>query len=162
MMQRRAFLLSTLPISGVAASAPAALLTINGRLRKASGAQANTFEYSESSLKALRQSQITTSTFWTPKAIFSGPRLAAILEDVGAVGSVLLCEALDNYSVKIPWSDLAKFDPIVAHSKDGVPLPRDRFGPLWLIYPRDQHPKVLDGPLAGAKFIWQLTRISVQ
>ena len=70
-------------------------------------------------------------------------------------------KALDGYSTPIPWDDLVRYGVILAHSQDGKRLHTNRWGPLWTIYPRDQYPQALTGPVAESRFIWQVTKIEV-
>ena len=51
---------------------------------------------------------------------------------------------------------------ILAHSQDGQRLSIKRWGPLWTIYPRDQYPAALRGPIAESRFIWQIDRIEAR
>ena len=139
----------------------AALLTVSGKIKRSNG-PSNSFSFSEEAFQALEQSTIFTSTFWTPKAKFEGPKLSTVMSYVGATGTSLRCYALDDYNVLLPFDDLSRFQPIVAHSMDGQRLQRARFGPLWVIYPRDQFRSELDGSIGGGKFIWQLRRIVVE
>lgn len=147
------------------------LLTIRGQIGRSkrtvgAGTQegANGFNYcfSEAEFLALPQSRIVTSTAWTPRCAFDGPRMTDVLAHVEGRGNKLLVQALNDYSVSIPCDDLARFGAILAHSADGRRMKRDRFGPLWVIYPRDQFPDELDGPIAVARFVWQVKTIEVQ
>ena len=77
----------------------------------------------------------------------------------GVSSGTLIFKTLDDYSAPIPWDDLARYGVILAHSQDGQRLNNKRWGPLWTIYPRDQHPAALKGPIAESRFIWQVDRI---
>jgi len=70
--------------------------------------------------------------------------------------------ALDNYSRDIDWKELDKYGVILAHSRNGTRLTRRDQGPLWSMYPRDDHPHELNTPIAASKYIWQVCRIDVQ
>ncbi len=54
-----------------------------------------------------------------------------------------------------------RYGVILAHSQNGQRLSHKRWGPLWTIYPRDQNPGALKGPIAESRFIWQINRIEV-
>ena len=112
-------------------------------------------------LLSLPCQRIATSTIWTPRQTFEGPALASVLQHVGARGRQLRLDALDDYRVTIPWEDMERYGIILAHSADEQRLRPGRFGPLWLVYPRDQFASELEGPMAQAKFIWQVRSIEV-
>jgi hypothetical protein len=61
----------------------------------------------------------------------------------------------------IPLTDLATYGPLVAHTKDGQRITDPKHGPLFIAYPRDQHPE-LQTQAAGVKFVWALCKIEVQ
>lgn len=115
----------------------------------------------EADLLALPTSTITTSTEWTPLSRFEGPLLSDVLKLAPLQGKTLHIFALDDYSISIPWSDMAQYGVILAHSQDGERMSRRRFGPLFVIYPRDKFAS-LQTPITGAKFIWQVCRIDVE
>lgn len=115
----------------------------------------------EADLLALPTSTITTSTEWTPLSRFDGPLLSDVLKLAPVQGKTLHIFALDDYSISIPWSDMAQYGVILAHSQDGQRMSRRRFGPLFVIYPRDKFAS-LQTPVTGAKFIWQVCRIDVE
>jgi hypothetical protein len=115
----------------------------------------------DAELRALASKRIVTSTIWTPRCSFEGPLLTSVLEHVRARGQHLRLDALDDYQVTIPWEDLDRYGLILAHSADDQRLRRSHFGPLWLIYPRDEYPNELNGPVAQAKFIWQVRSLEV-
>jgi hypothetical protein len=161
-MKRRSMLrsiaLATLP--GIApALPPKALLTVSGRIGRVNNQTTNTYDFSESDFLKLPQSSITTSTSWTPTSVFVGPLLLDVMHAVGVIAGTLMVKTLDDYSAPIPWEDLVRYGVILAHSKDGQRLSNKRWGPLWTIYPRDQHPAALRGPIAESRFIWQVDRI---
>ena len=81
---------------------------------------------------------------------------------VGVTSGTLIFRALNDYSAPIPWEDLVRYGVILAHTKDGQRLRARRWGPLWAIYPRDQYPAALRGPIAESRFIWQVDRIEAR
>jgi hypothetical protein len=109
--------------------------------------------------QALPHSSITTATSWTPVATFSGVRMDDLIKAMGAQGNYVEIHALDDYSVRIPVSDFRKYGVIIARYMNGQPLPRNGFGPYFIIYPKDKYPRELSTPTAEAKFVWQVNRI---
>jgi len=122
----------------------------------------NGIAISEAELLALPIHTITTTTEWTPLSRFDGPLLSDVLALARVRGKSIRLFALDNYSVTIPWSDMNRYGIILAHSQNGTRLTKRTFGPLFLMYPRDRYPSVLDTPTGTEKFIWQVCGIHVQ
>ena len=161
-MKRRLMLgsmaLATLP--GIAAALqPKALLTVSGRIGRVNNETTNTYDFTESDFLKLTQLSITTGTSWTPTSVFVGPLLLDVMQAAGVTSGTLTFKTLDDYSAPIPWEDLVRYGVILAHSQDGKRLNNKRWGPLWTIYPRDQNPAALKGPIAESRFIWQVNRI---
>jgi hypothetical protein len=161
-MKRRLLLgsmvLASLP-SMASAPQPKALLTVSGRIGRVNNDAADTFDFTEAEFLKLDTATITTGTPWTPTSVFVGPLLSEVMRSAGVDSGTLIFRTLDGYSAPIPWDDLARYGVILAHSQDGQRLNNKRWGPLWTIYPRDQHPAKLKGPIAESRFIWQVDRI---
>jgi hypothetical protein len=104
---------------------------------------------------------IVTATDWTPASRFEGPLLKDVVALVAASGTRLDVRALNDYAASIPWEDMVQFNPILAYKQNGQQMTRDRFGPLFIVYPRDSHP-ALRSPLFSARMVWQVCRIDVQ
>ena len=141
---------------------PGVFLTVGGNIKKFTNEKDKTFEYSEADYLALPPSSITTSTAFTAKSKFEGPRLSDVMKDVGASGKSLRLVAVDNYARDIDLKELEKYGVILAHTRNGTRLTRRDQGPLWSIYPRDNHPQILNTPIAASKYVWQVCRIDVQ
>jgi hypothetical protein len=164
-MLRRRQLLTAATLAGSLplppdAAAQRALLTVRWNPDKKVIGEVS-YRFSEEEFMALRSSAIVTSTPWTRRARFDGPLLSDVLRHVGAGGSQLNVESLDDYSCSIPLSDLATYGVILAHSRDGKRMTARDYGPLWIIYPRDAYPDALSNVLAYAKSVWQVWRITV-
>jgi len=153
--------LATLP-SIASTLQPKALLTVSGRIGRVNNETTNTYDFTESDFLKLTQSSITTGTSWTPTSVFVGPLLLDVMQAAGVTSGTLTFKTLDDYSAPIPWEDLVRYGVILAHSQDGKRLNNKRWGPLWTIYPRDQNPVALKGPIAESRFIWQVNRIEVK
>jgi hypothetical protein len=147
------------PTTAAAQCARDAFLAVSGP--PPTGEQRSVVELTEAQLMALPVSTITTATEWTPVSRFDGPLLSDVLKLAAVQGRVLRVFALDDYSISIPWSDLAQYGVILAHTRDGERMTRRRFGPLFVIYPRDKF-AALQTPTMGARFIWQVCRIDVE
>ncbi|MEP7297190.1 MAG: molybdopterin-dependent oxidoreductase [Burkholderiales bacterium] len=151
---------ATLPAMSAALQTKA-LLTVSGRIGRVNNDTTKTYDFTESAFLNLTQSSITTGTSWTPTSVFVGPFLLDVMQTAGVTSGTLVVKALDGYSAPIPWEDLVRYGVILAHSQDGKRLSNKRWGPLWTMYPRDQNPVALKGPIAESRFIWQVNRIEV-
>jgi hypothetical protein len=154
-------MLSVGPGAGSSWAAKRPLLTLSGRLQRTNDATGQSYAFGEAELLGLPQRHITTATIWTPVARFTGPALADVLAHVQAAGEVIQLTALNDYSVEVPWADLARYAPILAHSRDGQRMGVAKYGPLWLMYPRDDFRAELSGRVATSRFIWQVHAIKV-
>lgn len=113
-------------------------------------------------LRALPQKQIKTHLPWYDGIqTFSGPTLQSVLERVQAKGESLRLVALNDYSVDIPLTDIARYQPILAHQLNGKPLTVRDKGPWFLVYPFDKHPEIKNDLYYG-RSIWQVTAILVR
>ncbi|WP_109483729.1 molybdopterin-dependent oxidoreductase [Paraburkholderia sp. C35] len=152
-------------VSSSACAAPLATtlaLDVKGKIAKTNDADHSEFHFSEAQLLALPVHSISTSTTWTAKSTFTGPLLADILKTVGAYGEEIEIHTLDDYTYTVPVSDASRYGVVVAYSMNGKRLQVSDFGPLFLIYPRDQYPGELAGASADAKFVWQIKALIVK
>ena len=147
--------------SMAAVTQPKPLLTVSGRIGRVNNGTTDTFNFSEPEFLKLATARITTATPWTPTSVFVGPLLVDVMLAAGVTSGTLTFKSMDDYSAPIPWADLVRYGVILAHSQDGQRLDKRRWGPLWTIYPRDQNPGALRGPIAESRFIGQVDRIEV-
>ena len=113
-------------------------------------------------LAALPQHSFTTSSPWykEPKK-FTGPLLRDVLAAVGAQGTTLKAEALNNFKVEIPLADAQKFPIVLARLMDDVAMPIRNKGPLFIIYPFDSHPDLQSAQYYN-RSAWQLRGLHIQ
>ncbi|WFE74963.1 molybdopterin-dependent oxidoreductase [Roseinatronobacter sp. S2] len=132
------------------------VLTITGMVEESSVAL--TLE----ELRDLPQHQLTTSTTVTDGTpVFEGFLMRDLLDEVQAQGDTVIAHALNDYRMEIPVSDFVDFDVMGALSMDGMPLnPRDK-GPVWIVYPRDDHRELQDIRF-DTRWVWQLVSLHVQ
>ncbi len=113
-------------------------------------------------LQKLPRASLETSTVVTDGTHrFTGFLMRDLLGKLGAEGDEVIASALNDYIVEIPMTDFTEFDVIVAYSMDGQPLHRNDKGPLWIVYPRDQH-QALQDIRYDYRWVWQLSRLEVQ
>ena len=79
----------------------------------------------------------------------------------GQEGKMATATAINDYSVEIPIEDYATYDVILATEMDGKKLTLRDKGPIWIVYPRDDHSE-LDDPVVNARWIWQLVELGVE
>ncbi|KVN28536.1 oxidoreductase [Burkholderia pyrrocinia] len=158
----RSLLLACLLGAAAASWAAPFKFTVDGNISKTNQPGKATYVFSERELMALPQHSITTSTSWTPKATFTGPRLSDVLKAVGAKGTQIEFHCIDDYTFSIPVSDADRYGVILARTMNGKVLDNDKYGPLWIMYPRDQYADELKTPLGEAKFAWQIIGLTVK
>ncbi|WP_371436629.1 oxidoreductase [Polaromonas sp.] len=158
----RLWCFALLPVSTLAAAqcVPDAFLAM-GSQHAASSEAGTVTQLSETQILALPVAVITTGTDWTAVSRFEGPLLSDVLKSKPGQTGNLQVLALNQYGATVPASDLDRFGPILAHTRDGVRLKRSDFGPLFIVYPRDRY-RELRAPNMAARMVWQVCRIDVE
>jgi len=119
--------------------------------------------YTLEELLALPQiTVVTKNDYVDTAATFQGPRLRAVLEPLN-VGpdATLKMVALNDFSSNVPAVDAFGYDVILAVLRDGEPMSVRDKGPIWVIYPMDDHPELQDDSFNG-RLVWQLKSIAVE
>jgi hypothetical protein len=112
-------------------------------------------------LDALPQQETVTETPWYDGPIsFSGPLISDILAAAGAEGAGLRAFAVNDYAADIPMEDITTY-PVILASRIGGELisVRDK-GPLFVIYPFDRHPELVN-ELIFSRSVWQVKALEV-
>ncbi|WP_374563693.1 molybdopterin-dependent oxidoreductase [Ideonella sp.] len=140
-----------------------AMLAVSGKIKNFNDKASASYRYSEAELLKLPTKKLKTGSEWTPVAEWTGPTIAEVLKAAGVDPSATKLRAVahDGFAAIIPLTDLATYGPLVAHTKDGQRITDTKHGPLFVAYPRDQHPE-LQTQAAGVKFVWALCKIEVQ
>lgn len=117
----------------------------------------------EADLLAMPQVTVTTRTEFTDGVVeFVGPLARDVVEKVGGGGaSVLHAIAINDYTVDVPLEEIFEYDVILAMTADGRRLTRRGKGPIWLMYPIDDHPE-LDDAIYNQRLIWQLSELELR
>lgn len=154
-----AVMMTASALSALEAPKTRTILTVSGAISVSNVDNSAVFD--ADMLRALEWQTVETHTpFVDGKTVFSGPTLAALLQELGVEDGVLVATALDDYTVEIPVSDAFDHNVILAMEREGKVLRiRDR-GPIWIVYPVD-HPDQISDTLS-ARMIWQLSHIIVQ
>lgn len=113
-------------------------------------------------LRALPAAQLETTTAVTDGVRrFDGFLMRDLLTHVGARGTIVTARALNDYAIEIAIEEFDRFDVLVAYEMDGEPLlPSDK-GPLWIVYPRDQHAELQDIRF-DYRWVWQLQWLEIR
>ncbi|MCW1951418.1 MAG: hypothetical protein KIH44_008620 [Octadecabacter sp.] len=135
------------------------VLTVFGNITHTNGD--GVAEFDRDMLAALVQRTTTASTPWFDEPRdFTGPLATAILDAVGAQGSMMRVIALNDYAASVPIDDAHNFPIVFATHLDGnVMSVRDK-GPLFLIYPFDEYPELFNEIYFG-RSVWQIAQIEV-
>ncbi|GLR63335.1 hypothetical protein [Marinospirillum insulare] len=155
-------LITCLLISPAFADLPKAegevLLTVTGKITHTN--QQDTAVFDLSLLESLEQQEIITHNPWfSGSNRYYGPLGRSLVKAVGAdFNSNMRVTSLNGFITEIPVSDFVKYDVILALKKNGkYQRIRDR-GPIFTIYPFDQHPK-LNTEKHYNRSVWQVEKI---
>lgn len=120
-------------------------------------------EFTLEELQALPQTVVVTANDYVdPAAAFQGPLLRTILEMFEIKqGAELKMTALNDFTSTIPASDAFEYNVILAVQRDGEPMAVREKGPIWVIYPMNDHPE-LRSDTYNDRLVWQLKEISVE
>lgn len=135
------------------------VLTVSGKLDAPNRGKQAVFDMAM--LEALPQKTFTTMTPWEKSPVkFSGPLLRDVLAAVKARGTTLKAVALNDYKITIPLEDTTQFDMVLAHRMNDRPIPVRTKGPLFVVYPFDNH-AALQNPVYYERSIWQLGGLEI-
>ena len=147
-------------LSGVPAVSQAEkpILTVSGEVNGGKGPVV----FDRASLEQLGTVAIETTTPWhTGKVRFEGVPMSVLMKKVGASGTVVEANALNDYSTLIPAEDFAKHNVILALRRDGEYMPVRDKGPLFIVYPYDSDPE-LKSQKYYSRSAWQVRELKVK
>ncbi len=135
------------------------LLTLTGKVRETNRGSAAVFDMAM--LERLPQASFSARTPWYPQARkFTGPLLRDVVAAAGGYGSQLRAVALNDYRVDLPLADTQRYGLLLARLLDDKPMAVRDKGPLFIIYPFDQHAE-LRNPVFYSRCAWQLKAIEL-
>ncbi|MEH7827663.1 hypothetical protein [Gemmobacter denitrificans] len=135
------------------------ILEINGAIGTTNQDGAAVFDLAM--LEALTQRETITATPWYDGVqTFSGPTIADLMTTVGATGGTLRVIAINDYAVEMPMADVSGYPVILATRHNGEPMSVRDKGPLFVIYPFDEFPDLVN-EVYFARSVWQVKRIEV-
>lgn len=154
-------LLVAMPLAAESLPSPTGevILTISGNIAHTNaGAQAH---LDRDMLMALESRVVETNTPWhSEPGRFEGPLFRAVLSMVGARGNRVHVQALDGFEAEIPVSDLETYDVILAMKRNGETMAIRDMGPLFVLYPFDDHPELLT-EMIRFRSVWQVDHLHV-
>lgn len=153
-------LAAALPARALDAPSGKVVLTVTGKITVRNIADAAQFDMAM--LEKLPQTSFHTKTPWYPEPRkFTGVLLRDLLAAVGAQGSSVSAQALNDYRAVIPAEDWTDHDLLIAWHLDDAPmLVRDK-GPLVVIYPFDANARLRTAVRYG-RAVWQLKALDVR
>ncbi|MFO7648494.1 MULTISPECIES: molybdopterin-dependent oxidoreductase [Halomonas] len=135
------------------------LLTISGDIARPNVGERALFD--REMLMGIAPTVIETRTPWhADRGRYRGPLLREVLAAVGAGSDRIRVRALNDYEAEIPVADLQDYDVILAMSRNGSPMQIREFGPLFVLYPFDDHPE-LHTEAVRFRSVWQVVQIHV-
>lgn len=135
------------------------VLTVIGAIDETNAA--GQAEFDLAMLKELDGRSGEMETPWTEGTTrFDGPLLRSVLDAVGAHGKTLRITALNDYSAEVPMADATEFDTMLAIGMNGEPMSIRDKGPIFMIYPFDQHPELYNEKYFS-RSVWQIKSIEV-
>ena len=133
------------------------VLSIDGKVRQGQPVQLTLDE-----LDQLPQTIIRTATPWHDHVVeFQGVTLSSLMDLVGAEGETAFVLALNEYSAEVPLADFATFEPILATRQDGQVMSVADKGPLFIVYPYDEHPE-LQAEKFYLRSVWSVSSITIE
>lgn len=136
------------------------ILTIAGQIAQTNLDASAVFD--EAMLAKLPSVVLETTTVVTDGLRqFDGFLMRDLLTLVGAEGETVTATALNDYVIDIPVEDFERYDVLVATHMDGERLLARDMGPLWIVYPRDDHPELQDIRY-DYRWVWQLVRLDIE
>ena len=136
------------------------ILTVSGNIKNTNDEGEAHFDLEM--LHTLGVGTLRTSTSWTDGTQeFGGILMRDLLAAVGAQGDRVEAIALNDYSYGISTEDFDRYSVLLATTLNGQRLRVRDKGPLWIVYPRDEH-KELRTEATDRKMVWQLRRLIVK
>ena len=136
------------------------ILTVTGNISVTN--QDNTAVFDRSMLESLGTFSIETGTPWyADKVKFEGVLLSKLMQSLGAKGDHIVVTALNDYSSDIPFTDITKYNVILATKQNGQYMSVRDKGPLFIVYPFDSDPELKHQTYYG-RSVWQVSKITVK
>lgn len=133
------------------------LLTISGNIDFPNVEDEASFD--REMLMAIAPTEIETRTPWhADRGRYEGPLLREVLAAAGVRSERVIVRALNDFEAEIPLAELHDYDVILAMSRNGSPMQIREFGPLFVLYPFDDHPE-LHSESVRFRSVWHVVHI---
>jgi hypothetical protein len=135
-------------------------LTLTGNIKVTN--EDNGAAFDRQMFYALGATELRTTTPWLDGVqVFKGVLARTLFDRVGAEGSTVVATALNDYTVSIPMDDFQNYDVLLATEMNGEEMRISDKGPIWIVYPRDDHPELRERRISE-RWVWQLKALEVQ
>lgn len=140
------------------------ILRVTGDLTKSSASAPTKTAFTLKDFQEMPNTVVKATTAFTGPATFKGPLLRDVLKRAGIKSNAteVLAIALDGYRVKIPVSELTKYEVIGAYEMNGKVLKPANRGPIWIMYPLDKYPKELSSEATETRLVWSLIELKIE
>lgn len=136
------------------------ILTVSGNIGRTNDSGKAHFD--REMLEQIGHKRLETSTPWTQGVqTFEGVSMGDLLEAVGADGETVKAIALNDYMIDIPMSDVERYEVLLALKMNGEYMRIRNKGPIWVMYPFDQHEELIE-PKTKDRSVWQLRELIVK
>ncbi|WP_299314287.1 molybdopterin-dependent oxidoreductase [uncultured Halomonas sp.] len=133
------------------------LLTISGDIARPN--VGNEARFDREMLQAIAPTEVRTRTPWhADDGCYEGPLLREVLAAAGVRSEQVWVRALNDYEAEIPLAELEEYDVILAMRRNGSPMQIREFGPLFVLYPFDDHPELLNETVRF-RSVWHVVHI---
>ncbi len=133
------------------------LLTISGDIARPNVGDEARFD--REMLMGIAPTEVRTRTPWhSDSGRYEGPLLREVLAAAGVRSERVWVRALNDYEAEIPLAELEAYDVILAMSRNGSPMQIREFGPLFVLYPFDDHPE-LHNETVRFRSVWHVVHI---
>ena len=136
------------------------ILTVSGKIDRTN--DSGQAQFDREMLEGIGTKRLETSTPWTEGVqSFEGILIGDLLDTIGADGDTVKAIALNDYVIDIPVSDFDRFEVLLALKMNGEYMRVRDKGPIWIVYPYDQHDE-LNEPGIKERAVWQLRELIVK
>lgn len=136
------------------------ILTVSGSIANTNDGDVAKFD--RAMLERIGMVKISTNSPWYDEVrTFEGVPLKAVMDLVGAEGTVIHAVALNDYETEVPMADAQETGMIMAMKLDGQNMEIRDKGPIFLIYPYDSNP-TYQNQAYYARSAWQVSRLIVR
>lgn len=132
------------------------LLTIHGNINDTENGP---IQFDIEKLAALDPTSITSNAPWVAGPTqYTGVRVNALLESIGATSNQFEAIAVNDYKFKLTDIDFDKYPIIIAYKKEGEFFDLRELGPLMIVFPFDDFPELLTERNKAAS-VWQVIEL---